>query len=163
MKLLRPKPCNDSKCRTKHLPGERVALAIDLCNARGVKLTLIRRQVLELLWEIGHPCSAYKLIDALKPKVSRLVGPPTVYRALDFLIKQGLVAKIESKSVFFPCIHPERETDFLIFICSNCGSMEELENPNVENLLAEQATALGFNAAKRTIEVEGECRLCISK
>ncbi|MBM3506078.1 MAG: hypothetical protein FJX65_19795, partial [Alphaproteobacteria bacterium] len=91
---IQPRPCTDSNCRGQHAPAERVALAMSLCGARGTHLTTLRRQILELLWESGRPTGAYELIEALKLRDSRPIGPPTVYRALEFLMSQGLVSKI---------------------------------------------------------------------
>ena len=110
-----PRPCTDSNCRGQHAPAERVALAMSLCSARGVQLTELRRQILELLWESGRPTGAYELIEALKLRGSRPVGPPTVYRALEFLMSQGLVSKIESRNAYVPCAHLERRHDCLFF------------------------------------------------
>ena len=88
---IQPQPCTDSNCRGQHAPAERVALAMSLCDARGAQLTTLRRQVLELLWESGRPTGAYELIEALKLRNSRRVGPPTIYRALEFLMSQRFV------------------------------------------------------------------------
>ena len=96
---IQPRPCTDSNCRGQHAPAERVALAMSLCDARGAQLTTLRRQVLELLWESGRPTGAYELIEALKLRNSRPVGPPTIYRALEFLMSQRFVLKIESRNV----------------------------------------------------------------
>ena len=110
---IQPRPCTDSNCRGQHAPAERVALAMSLCDARGAQLTTLRRQVLELLWESGRPTGAYELIEALKLRNSRPVGPPTVYRALEFLMSQRFVLKIESRNAYVPCAHPERRHDCL--------------------------------------------------
>jgi len=162
LQAIQPRPCTDSSCRGEHAPGERVALAASLCGARGVQLTTLRRQILELLWESGRPTGAYELIEALKRRDSRAVGPPTVYRALEFLMSQGLVSKIQSRNAYVPCAHPERRHDCLFFICSNCGISIELEDRRVERLLSEDADALGFRAARRVVEVEGTCARCIA-
>ena len=137
-------------------------MAISLCAARGAQLTKLRRQILELLWESGRPAGAYELVEALKLRDSRPVGPPTVYRALDFLISQGLVSKIESRNAYVPCVHPERRHDCLFFICSNCGASFELEDQRLECLISEVAALIGFRATRRVIEVEGACASCIS-
>ena len=157
-----PRPCSDPGCRGDHAPGERVALAASLCSDRGVRLTKLRRQILELLWESGRPTGAYELIEALKRLDPRPVGPPTVYRVLEFLMAQGLVSKIQSRNAYVPCAHPERRHDCLFFICSNCGESVELEDPRVERLLSEDATVLGFRVARRVVEVEGTCARCIA-
>ncbi|MEO1249778.1 MAG: transcriptional repressor, partial [Pseudomonadota bacterium] len=121
-----------------------------------------RRQILELLWESGRPAGAYDLIETLKQRASRPVGPPTVYRALEFLMSHGLAVKIESRNAYVPCIHPERSHDCLYFICSNCGSSTELEDPRVERLLSEHAAHVGFHPTRRVVEVEGTCARCVT-
>ena len=162
LQSVRPQPCTDPNCRGQHAPTERVALAESICGARGARLTTLRRQILELLWESGRPTGAYELIETLKLRDSRPVGPPTVYRALEFLISQGFVSKIESRNAYVPCVHPERRNNCLFFICSNCGASVEMEDPRVERLLAEDATALGFRVTQRMVEVEGICAGCIA-
>ncbi|WP_162906785.1 Fur family transcriptional regulator [Algihabitans albus] len=135
---------------------------MSLCDARGAQLTKLRRQILELLWESGRPTRAYELIEALKPRDSRPVGPPTVYRALEFLMFQGLVSKIESRNAYVPCTHPERGHDCLFFICSTCGASVEVEDRRLERLISEHADLIGFSATRHVIEVEGTCARCIA-
>ena len=159
---IQPRPRVDSNCRGQLAPGERVALAVSLCGARGTQLTTLRRRILELLWESDRPTGAYELIEALKLKDSRSVGPPTVYRALEFLMSQGLVSKIESLNAYVPCAHPERRHGCLFFICSKCEASAELEDPRLERLLAEVAAVLGFRVTRRMVEVQGTCASCIA-
>ncbi len=159
---IQPQPCNDPNCRRQHTPAERVALAMSLCDERGVRLTTARRQVLELLWESDHPIGAYELIEALKRRTSRSVGPPTVYRALEFLMSQGFVSKIESQNTYVPCAHPERRHGCLFFICNDCGASVELEDPKIERQLADDAAHLGFHVTRRVVEVQGTCSNCVS-
>ena len=159
--LAQPQPCTDPDCRGQHAPAERVALAVSLCAARGNKLTTLRRHVLELLWETGRPTGAYALIEALEARYARPVGPPTVYRALEFLVSQRLVSRIESRNAYVPCAHPERRHDCLFFICSICGASTELEDPRVGQALADDAAALGYEVTRRVVEVEGACPSCL--
>ena len=156
----RPRPCTDPDCRGRHSPRERVALAVSICEGRGVQMTELRRRVLELLWASGEPTSAYQLIEAIKLRDSRPVGPPTVYRALHFLMAQRLISRIESLNAYVPCVHPERDHDCLFFICSGCRASVELEDPRIGGLLAEDAAVLGFVATRRTVEVQGMCARC---
>ena len=162
LQTIQPRPCTDPNCRGQHAPAERVALAESLCGARGARLTPLRRQILELLWERGRPTGAYELIEALKHRDSRPVAPPTIYRALEFLMCQGFVSKIESRNAYVPCAHPERRHDCLFFICSNCGASFELEDQRLERLLAENAALIGFRTTRRVIEVEGTCMSCVA-
>jgi Fur family zinc uptake transcriptional regulator len=159
---VQPQSCTDSNCDGQHAPAERLALAAALCRERGVQLTALRRQVLELLWESGQPTGAYGLLEALKLKDSRSVGPPTVYRTLEFLMSQKLVAKIESRNAYVPCVHPERQHSCVFFLCTNCPYSAELEDPRIDQLLAEDAAVLGHRVTRRVIEVEGTCARCIA-
>lgn len=157
-----PSPCSESCCRGDSTPAERVALAVTLCRERGARLTAVRRQILELLWESGRPTGAYELIETLRGEGLRKVGPPTVYRALEFLMAQGLVSKVQSRNAYVPCAHPERRHDCLFFICADCGASAELEDPRIEQLLANDANDMGFRMNRRVIEVEGTCRSCVA-
>jgi Fur family zinc uptake transcriptional regulator len=141
-------------------PEERVALAETLCSARGVQLTSVRRRVLLTLWQHGRPAGAYELMDRLRPGDSARVAPPTVYRALAFLIDQKLVSRIQSRNAYVPCAHPERPHDCLFFLCTSCGVARELEDQQLEQRLARHARTLGFVATQRIVEVEGLCPRC---
>ena len=157
---IEPQPCADPNCRGRHATAERVALAMSLCDERGVQLTKLRRQILELLWETGRPTGAYELIEALKLRDSRPVGPPTVYRALEFLMSEGLVSKIESRNAYVPCAHPERPHGCVFFVCDQCGTAVEIENPQLEALIDKDARSLGFRIARRVVELRGTCAAC---
>ena len=155
------RPCRDRTCRGGHEPSERIAMAAALCGDRGVQLTPLRQLILELLWSHDRPAGAYELIEALRRKSDRPIGPPTVYRALDFLTEQGLVTKIESRNAYVPCAHPERHHDCLFIICNSCGASDELEDTRIEQLLAEDAARLGYRLEKKIVEVQGTCADCI--
>ena len=91
--------------------------------------------MLELLWEGDRPMGAYGLMEASAPDVFRRVAITTVYRALEFLMLLGLVAKIESRNSYVPFTHPERHHDCPFFICNICGAWAELEDRRLERLI----------------------------
>ncbi len=156
-----PRPCTDSSYPRQRTVVERMAMAIALCSERGVKLTPLRQKVLELLWESGRPTGAYEIIEALKTGSDRPIAPPSVYRALDFLISEGFVSKIESRNAYVACMHPERQSDCIFLICDECGSSVELEDRRVKQLLEEEAAKRRFRVCKPVVELEGTCRRCI--
>ena len=157
---IQPAPCSDPSCDGQHEPAERIEMATILCEERGAQFTKLRRRILELLWEGNRPMGAYELIEVFTQNVSRRVAPQTVYRALEFLTSQGLVARIESRNAYIPFTHPERNHDCLFFICNDCGATEEFEDQRLENLILETAAQIGFRASRRVIEVEGTCTAC---
>jgi Fur family zinc uptake transcriptional regulator len=143
--------------------ADRLETAAAICAQGGAKLTEIRRQVLSLILESGEPIGAYALLDRLKPARAN-AAPVTVYRALDFLLAQGLIHKVERLNAFIGCIetgthtHHDHAVQFLI--CRTCGTVTEIENPGIAEAVAQAAAAAGFRPAHATVEVEGRCAAC---
>jgi Fur family zinc uptake transcriptional regulator len=130
-----------------------------VCNERGARLTKLRRRVLELVCASHEPVKAYELLDRLKPE-RRRAAPPTVYRALDFLQRQGFVHKIQSLNAYVGCGDPGHGGSGQFLICRDCGEVAEMEDPEVIDLLSGHAHRLGFAAENQTIEVRGLCSGC---
>jgi len=120
----------------------------------------MRRQILELVWDRHEPVSAYDLVESLRGVVGRRVDPPTVYRALDFLIEQGLVHRIEGLNAFIGCSMPEARHAGQFLICGQCGTIRELDAPEIAQAVSARATALGFRIDRQTLEVYGRCEGC---
>ena len=72
-----------------------LARAQRLCTLRGAQLTPVRRTVLELILRAEEPAKAYVLLAKLEHEHGGL-APPTVYRALDFLLAHRLIHKVET-------------------------------------------------------------------
>jgi Fur family transcriptional regulator, zinc uptake regulator len=131
-----------------------------ICDGRGVRLTDIRRQVLGLILDSPQPTGAYDLLDRLKATRDS-AAPPTVYRALDFLLEQGLIHKLERLSAFVGCIaHDEHAHAAQFLICRSCGRVTEIEDHELAHALEHAAQRLGFTVGKATIEAEGQCAVC---
>ena len=130
-----------------------------VCEARGLRLTEIRLQVLELIAAQEKPVKAYDLLDKLKDDRSN-AAPPTVYRALDFLLENGFIHKLESINAYVSCHHPSVAHHVPFLICDVCESATEICDERVARLLGEQARALGFRARAQTLEVHGVCKSC---
>jgi Fur family zinc uptake transcriptional regulator len=146
-----------------HDHAECVETALDrattVCDARGVRLTELRRQVLELVWRRHEPVGAYDLLDELKI-VHRRAAPPTIYRALEFLMDQGLVHRIESLNAYVGCTRPEERHAGQFLICTRCGSIGELDDAEIARAVTDRAAAMGFTVLRQTIEVRGICAEC---
>lgn len=153
----------DHECCGHGHSGERVQQALReaerVCHRRGVRLTEIRRQVLELIWRTHGPVGAYTLLEELG-QGGRPPGPPTVYRALDFLLEQGLVHRIEKLNAFVSCSYPLQPHVSQFFICSRCRSVIELCDAAIETAITGKARREGFIICRQVIEIEGFCRNC---
>ncbi|MCC7049587.1 MAG: transcriptional repressor [Alphaproteobacteria bacterium] len=144
----------------QHCIDQAVALAGEICQNRGVRLTPLRRRVLELVWKSHGPVGAYAILDWLRTEDGRSAAPPTVYRALEFLIEQRLIHRIESMNAFVGCIDPSRPHAAQYLICRKCGVVTELEDQSITGAIAQQARQRGFVVHDQTVEVHGLCGHC---
>jgi Fur family zinc uptake transcriptional regulator len=139
------------------------AIAASLARARvlcGARLTETREAVLRLILEAGRPLTAYDLLDALSERTGRPRNPPTVYRALEFLVEQHIVSRVESRNAYTLCSHIGEVHSCVFFLCTCCGEAVEVSDPALETRLREVASDLGFSANQPVVEVPGLCRNC---
>ena len=101
--------------------ADALAEAERLCVDRDVRLTELRKRVLELIWGSHAPVGAYAIMDLLRAE-GRNAMPPTVYRALDFLLEQGLIHRIASLNAYIGCSHPADTHAMQYLICKRCGT-----------------------------------------
>jgi Fur family zinc uptake transcriptional regulator len=137
-----------------------IAEAEAVCAARGVRLTKLRRQVLEVLASGHRPLGAYEIMDRLAQDGPR-PAPITVYRALDFLMENGLAHRLASRNAFLACLHGHRAEDSVVFlICERCGAVGESSSQAVKEAVAGAAQQAGFAPRNPLIEVIGLCAHC---
>lgn len=152
-------PANPRFAGRRHDHGRCVARAVaaaaTLCAARRVRLTELRRRVLELVWRSHRPVGAYQILDLLGG-----AAPPTVYRALDFLLAQGLVHRIESLNAYIGCADPGPSHSGQFLICEDCGNALELDDEDIAGSVRRSAEQLGFRVQGQLVEVMGLCPAC---
>lgn len=139
--------------------SEALATAEQVCRERGLRLTAIRRRVLELVWDSHQPVGAYDILAALT-REGRKAAPPTVYRALEFLIEADLVHRLDSLNAFVGCSDPQTSHTGQFLICRRCRRVAELDDPDIDGLITAKAERLGFTAVQQMLEVQGLCREC---
>ncbi len=128
--------------------------------AKDTKLTKNQQRVLERLEAASGPLSAYGLLDLLREEGFR--APLQVYRALDGLIKAGLVHRLESLNAFVACagVHDHGQLTTAFAICDVCGQVEEISDRLVSDALDGMIGSTGFAARKAVIEFRGICARC---
>jgi Fur family zinc uptake transcriptional regulator len=130
-----------------------------LARDRGEKLTPLRRRVLEIVLASHRPIGAYDVLAILARDHTR-PAPPTVYRALEFLLAQGFVHRIDSLSAFVGCFAPEKAHRSRFFLCLRCGRAAEIEDANLDDALVVAAARAGFATERETVELAGVCNDC---
>lgn len=144
-----------------HCVATALTAADQVCAEAGDRLTPIRRRVLELVWGSHRPIGAYAILDRLK-EGSRSAAPPTVYRALDFLLERGLIHRIESLNAFVGCSHPGESHLVQFLICRTCGMTAELDDRRLGDAIGRSAAEQGFAIQSRVVELSGVCAACQS-
>ncbi|WP_439886967.1 zinc uptake transcriptional repressor Zur [Pseudomonas sp. MBLB4123] len=152
---LASRPHDHSRCVSQAL-----AEAETICSRQGLRLTALRKRVLELVWQSHKPLGAYDILAVLSEADGRRAAPPTVYRALDFLLEHGLVHRIASLNAFVGCNQPEHAHQGQFLICRQCHAAIELEQTSISQAIVAAAAAVGFSVDSQTVEVVGLCAGC---
>jgi len=139
-----------------------VAAVRDACSARSLNLTPIRAEALKQIARAGKPIKAYDLLERMRggPGAS---APPTVYRALEFLLEHGFIHRLVSINAFLACHHPAVSHVVPILICKSCETAQELEDETLAAQLDALARAEGFQPQASYLEVLGTCAACATK
>lgn len=137
-----------------------LSAAETLCRRRGVRWTALRQRVLEIILHHPRPVGAYDILAALQREQGRAAAPPTVYRALDFLLEQNLVHRLTSLSAYLVCNHPQEYHRAQFMICTRCGSVLELADPTIIAAVERTAADRGFQVEEQVVEITGCCRQC---
>jgi len=128
------------------------------------RLNEMQSRIHDLLAKANKPLSAYDVIDALRDHGR--VAPPTVYRALQKLIDEGLAHRLETQNAYVACrdkhhacSHGHRAG---FMICRACGKTVEFGDAEIERLVSAAAARNGFAAERVAIEIQGLCGACVS-
>jgi len=139
--------------------GDVLARAEAMAAAGGLRLTPVRKRVLEILLEAHRALGAYDVLNRL---AAEGFGnqPPVVYRALDFLVEHGLAHRIQRLNAFAACMHPGTAHAPVFLICRSCHVVAEADGAGVSEALAAAAGAAGFAVERSTVEALGLCPAC---
>ncbi len=113
-----------------------------------------------MVWNSHRPVGAYEILARLTPEGERGPAPPTVYRALDFLLREGFIHRIETRNAFIGCVRPEAPHVVEILVCIACGRAAELPGERPLRAIRQTAAHVGFSIESQTIELAGRCAEC---
>ena len=154
--------CAHASARAAQAPSA-LLRAQALCRSRGERLTPIRSLVLSALYTDHRPLSAYELIERLAETDGQKRAAVSIYRALDFLIAQGLAHRLESRNAFIACPQDHGPDDLVLFmICTQCGGVDEVHTPEITSALDQIVGQHGFHPQRRMMELAGLCAHCRS-
>lgn len=142
-----------------HCAGDTLERAEAEAARRGARLTPVRKRVLEILLEAHRAMGAYEVLDRL---AAEGFGnqPPVAYRALEFLVENGLAHRVRRLNAFAACMHPGEEHAPVFLICRDCDGVAEAAAAPVRAALDSVAAELGFTVERANIEALGLCPAC---
>lgn len=139
--------------------GAVLSRAEDVSAQRGARLTPVRRRTLEILLESHRAMGAYEVLERLVED-GFANQPPVAYRALEFLVDQGLAHRIRRLNAFAACMHPGEAHSPAFFICKDCGAVAEAPAEGVRKAMQAAAGPIGFTVERMNIEALGLCPAC---
>lgn len=134
-----------------------------ICIQRHVHLTPQRLEVLRIISQHHQgSISAYNLLSLLRRTVLPNAKPSTIYRALNFLLAQGFIHRIESTNSFVLCKYfLELSHNFAFFICDHCKQVTEQTTKGITEILQNMTKLTGFIMSHNIIEAHGTCFKCM--
>jgi len=122
------------------------------------KLSRNQSEILSCLRDTGEPMSAYAILDRVRK--SGISHPPTVYRALNDLMKKGMVHRLESRSAFVACGHGACDGKFAFAICRACDKVVEISLTDEDQKRLFGLAPDEIRPEQVTVEIAGVCEDC---
>ena len=140
-----------------------------LCSRRGLRLTRVRRLVLEFLLDAKMPVKAYDILDALRHDAPKALTPASIYRALDYLLHEGLVHKVGTLNAYVACAQTcaetcnQRHSPVFMLVCPGCRKSREIHDPGLYQTIFSTMQQQGFQLQGDTVELTGICPGCAQR
>lgn len=131
----------------------------NICREKGIRFTEPRQHVLEIIAAAKKPMGAYDVLEALG-KYMDDPKPPTAYRAIEFLVEQGIIHRIESLNAYILCGTDHKHNGSQFMVCDSCGTVVEAHICHVPDDLAKRAKEEGFTLSRWDAELHGTCKDC---
>lgn len=133
--------------------------AAEHCLKNGANLTDLRRQVLDLVLAHDGVVKAYQILSDLQ-QARGSAAPPTVYRALEFLVEQGILHRVEALNGYVVCRHLDCAHPSVILTCRDCGKVDEMAANEGFMALRQLCAGHGFEMDEQQLLLNGRCVQC---
>ncbi len=128
-------------------------------RSKGLKHSTQRRDVLLTFLKTEKHLTADELYRLVKKK-NESIGTATVYRTLKLLSDSGLCRefRLDDGTARYEHLYGHDHHDHLI--CTSCGNLLEVVDPEIERLQERLAKKHGFKVGSHKMEIYGTCRKC---
>ena len=133
---------------------------LEFCATLKLRLTSSRKEVLYILWQAQKPLKAYEILDNLL-RIKPHSKPPTIYRTLEYFVRNGAAHKIESIQSFTLCGEPEKHlSSEALMVCHYCHNVVEIYDAALRDVVVKLAKIHHFKLHQDAIELKGTCEKC---
>ena len=153
--------------KPKQTDGHSHASSADaFCARRGLRLTRVRRMVLNFLLNAKMPVKAYDILDALRHEAPKALTPASIYRSLDYLLQEGLVHRVGTLNAYVACAETcaktcnQRHAPVFMLVCPGCRKSKEISDPSLYQAIFATMQRQGFQLQGDTVELTGICPGC---
>ena len=130
-----------------------------ICQDKKLRFSEVRKKVLKLILLNNAPSKAYDLLEELK-KDQKTAQVPTIYRALDFLLDNGFIHRLNSLNAYVRCSHPLKHDQCYFLICKKCQGISECCGQNLVSVIDKTAKSNNFEIENVALEISGKCKNC---
>lgn len=129
--------------------------------ARGIRITVQRRQLVTIMQDSPRHLDAAKLLE-IAQKRDASINRATVYRTIALLKQQGLIDELDLMHIEGEKHYYEAKTnrDHCHMACFRCGAIIEYSSPAFERLKNEMARQGEFLIRVLRLEAGGFCKQC---
>lgn len=145
-------------------PKEKISFD-EICAIKNIKLTMLRKEILSILFHKNKPMGAYEILEKLKKKRSS-AEPPTVYRVLKWLVDAHLIHRIEAQNTYVLCSIIDEKKQLhktILLFCNNCHKSYEYEDAHIFNSIKKFIEKYQIEIDETLIEMKGLCTKCHTK
>ena len=139
--------------------SEEAGLFRSYLASKNLKMTQERRQILQEVFSSTEHFGADELhLRFVKKKVP--LSRATIYRALDHLVKSGLVRRVylDQKKAFYEHVYGRKHHEHMI--CLSCGKVIEFSDDPLEQRQDKVCRELRFKPMRHSLRIVGLCSDC---
>jgi Fur family zinc uptake transcriptional regulator len=127
-----------------------------------LKITDLRKDILDIILSAKKPLSAYDILDLLKSKRAN-AKPPTVYRVIEYFVDKKIIHRVETTNKFVCCSQLDNfKTKYhgILFLCQKCGNSFEVMDDDFLTALKIFSKKHLFAVNESLVEIKGVCEKC---
>lgn len=130
------------------------------CARQGAQFTRLRKAVFQQLHESPEGLKAYAILEQMRVHFPSST-PATVYRALEFLIAQGLAHRLPGHNLFTACRMDHTAMHLCLFlVCPSCKSVTEVKDDELTHTLERCLHRAGYCLENGGVELSAYCPDC---